>query len=183
MPGYKISPTSRGRSLVATTSFTPGSPIEFFIAPAALVLPSAPSRTTTCAHCLSRPASLKRCTACKSVAYCSPACQKADWKAAHKPECKVLSRAAASAGADAPDGAPVPTAVRAAIRILTAGDKYAALEKDLTGHIEEFERQGGQKWKDLELQATVLMGWLGEDWPQGDDAKRRVVDILCKVSS
>lgn len=159
----------------------PGTLIDAF-SPGALILPSAPSRTQVCAHCLARAASLKRCTACKSLAYCSPACQKADWKSAHKPECPVLSRAAASTGADAPDGAPVPTAVRAAIRILVKPEAYGALETELNGHVDDFESEGGQKWKDLELQAQVLMGWLEKEWPEGEEkAKRRVVEILCKV--
>ena len=32
----------------------------------------------------------KICSACKQVFYCSPECQRADWKAGHKEQCKVL---------------------------------------------------------------------------------------------
>jgi len=36
---------------------------------------------------------LKACGACKSVFYCSAQCQKADWKARHKPLCKAFTDA------------------------------------------------------------------------------------------
>jgi hypothetical protein len=39
-----------------------------------------------CEFCMKR-CELKKCTACKSVSYCSRSCQKADWSA-HKGECK-----------------------------------------------------------------------------------------------
>ena len=35
-----------------------------------------------------------RCSRCRSVAYCSPECQRAHWKAGHKTECKRLRAAA-----------------------------------------------------------------------------------------
>jgi MYND finger protein len=184
MSSYTVSPSPRGRALFASRAITPGTLIDTFtdLTPArALVLPAAPSRSTTCAHCLSSSASLKRCTACRSLAYCSPSCQKADWKAAHKQECPVLVRAAASVGKDAPDGAPVPTAVRAVVRIILAPAAYGGLETELNGHFEKFEEERGLKWADLELQARVLMGWL-PPLPEGEEAtKRRVMNILCKV--
>ncbi|KAK3789481.1 hypothetical protein RRG08_042004, partial [Elysia crispata] len=34
---------------------------------------------------------LKKCGACKSIRYCSRACQKGDWKI-HKTECPVMKR-------------------------------------------------------------------------------------------
>ncbi|EOY29251.1 PREDICTED: ubiquitin carboxyl-terminal hydrolase 18 isoform X2 [Theobroma cacao] len=47
-----------------------------------------------CAVC-SNPAS-KKCSRCKSVRYCSSACQQVHWKAGHKTECKVKSAQTAS---------------------------------------------------------------------------------------
>ena len=49
----------------------------------------------TCAHCGESGAGkkLKACSACKAVNYCSPACQKAAWKAGHKAECSGSSSA------------------------------------------------------------------------------------------
>lgn len=47
------------------------------------------------------------CAACKSIAYCSDACQRADWKPRHKAECKALAawRAALEATRSALGGA------------------------------------------------------------------------------
>ena len=36
---------------------------------------------------------LKKCAACRSVAYCSAGCQKSHWKQGHKADCKQLLRA------------------------------------------------------------------------------------------
>ncbi|KAH6682307.1 hypothetical protein F5X68DRAFT_25055 [Plectosphaerella plurivora] len=186
MPPYTISPSPRGRALIASHALEPGTLIDTFTdspPTRALVLPATPSRSTTCAHCLTSSPTLKRCTACRSVAYCSPACQKTDWKVAHKQECPVLVRAAASVGKDVQDGAPVPTAVRAAIRILLAPAAYGRLDTELNGHFENFEEEKGVKWEDLELQARVLMGWLPA-MPEGEEAtKRRVMNILCKIQT
>ena len=38
-------------------------------------------------------AELKRCSRCKAVHYCSPACQVAHWKAGHKKQCAQLKSA------------------------------------------------------------------------------------------
>ncbi|KAG8170058.1 hypothetical protein KVR01_000803 [Diaporthe batatas] len=51
-------------------------------------------------------AQLKACGACRSVFYCSTACQKRDWKERHKPLCKK-HQAASSSSADAA-GTAVP---------------------------------------------------------------------------
>ena len=55
---------------------------------------------------------LKRCTACRSVRYCSEACMRAHWKE-HRPECKRL-RAAAAAAAVAAGGADAGPSAAAA---------------------------------------------------------------------
>jgi hypothetical protein len=42
-------------------------------------------------HQCGSPHSLKNCSSCRSVRYCSVACQQKDWKA-HKVDCKRLHR-------------------------------------------------------------------------------------------
>jgi hypothetical protein len=48
---------------------------------------------TRCAACSKDLTTSSRCSGCKSVYYCSPACQKSDWKKCHKQQCKVLTLA------------------------------------------------------------------------------------------
>jgi len=44
-----------------------------------------------CARCFRAPESPKRCGRCRTLVYCSPACQRDDWDD-HRDECAVLSR-------------------------------------------------------------------------------------------
>ena len=48
---------------------------------------AAPLREPECAFCHSKTGTLKRCSGCKRVFYCSKKCQKSHWKE-HKPECQ-----------------------------------------------------------------------------------------------
>lgn len=43
-----------------------------------------------CGYCNKKTLSLRRCSACQVVYYCSPACQRGDWKGQHKVKCKEL---------------------------------------------------------------------------------------------
>ncbi|KAH9410476.1 hypothetical protein TYRP_023622 [Tyrophagus putrescentiae] len=48
-----------------------------------------------CDNCLcrsSKTVSLKKCSGCMNMHYCSKSCQKEDWKAGHKYECKYYKR-------------------------------------------------------------------------------------------
>ena len=46
--------------------------------------------TPRCAHCAKggAPGGLRWCSRCRTVRYCSPACQKADWRTGHKQSCR-----------------------------------------------------------------------------------------------
>ena len=55
---------------------------------------AAPPRHTTCATCGRQDLRITRCAGCKSVGYCSTACQRAGWPE-HKKECKRIVREAA----------------------------------------------------------------------------------------
>jgi hypothetical protein len=75
----------------------------------------------TCAHCLvwkpsspthsyySSPTPLLQCSSCKTVKYCSQACQRASWRYVHKHECKIFSRLYPRI---------LPASVRALLRLL-----------------------------------------------------------------
>lgn len=56
---------------------------------------SAEFETRCCAFCkqmATEGVTLKKCSACKAVVYCSPQCQRKDWKAGHKQKCHILRR-------------------------------------------------------------------------------------------
>lgn len=56
---------------------------------------SAEFETRCCAFCkqmVTEGVTLKKCSACKAVVYCSCQCQKKDWKAGHKQICPILRR-------------------------------------------------------------------------------------------
>lgn len=97
----------RGRGLVSTKSFKPGSRI-MRLPPSVSVL-GTPHLTTTCHGCFLTPSEkeiflasgnisgktvrvkLSRCSKCKTLHYCSRECQLADWPI-HKQECTAFSR-------------------------------------------------------------------------------------------
>eukprot|EP00887_Chlorella_sp_A99_P007803 scaffold20.g7803.t1 len=58
-----------------------------------------------CASC-GQPNPTMRCTGCRSVAFCDKACQRANWEAGHRSQCKQLRKAAAAAAAAAAPEAP-----------------------------------------------------------------------------
>ena len=66
--------------------------------------PAGAAQALACAHCGKAPGGpegvkLKRCSGCRRVRFCSPACLKAAWKAGHKAECgQAPSQAAPAAG-------------------------------------------------------------------------------------
>lgn len=79
---------------------------------------------------------LRRCGACKAIAYCGTACQHADWTAQHSSECGVLQQLARLLAANSGVAATLRAAVQqprsglnAAVQGLLAA-KLAALEVD-----------------------------------------------------
>jgi hypothetical protein len=86
----------RGRGVVATKRLAAGD-LVLTCRPLAAV-----ASATRCSRCFSRgDAELMRCSGCRRERYCSAVCQKADWKAHHRVECK----AAGLASMDASDAA------------------------------------------------------------------------------
>ncbi|KAL2759100.1 hypothetical protein ACRALDRAFT_1080656 [Sodiomyces alcalophilus JCM 7366] len=221
--GFEIRGTKsgpKGRSLHATRSFTPGALIGQFPPPTfasppsttttttrsavsnAIVLPATASRTSTCNHCFAAAGrTLKRCTACRSVAYCGAACQKAHWALIHGRECKPLRRAgmsalaavsppsgqpgrAGSSSTTLPDGAPLPAFCRAAMQVLLRPDLYGAVETELEGHVGGFEARR-EAWLNMEVPGRVVPSFVRLETGIGTTEAdvRRVVEIMCKIQT
>lgn len=104
-------PTTKGRALVAARDLVPGASTRSLaplfltwhvrcagelivgsVQPVAHVVVLASRSARTCARCLRVCARVQRCGACRAVAYCSVACQRADWTALHRAECAGLAR-------------------------------------------------------------------------------------------
>ena len=212
------SPTrGRGRRLLAASTFKPGELIATFDDPLVAIPGSAHLGTTTCSYCLSsqpgaseaqeeEPAqkSVRACTACRTAAYCSTRCQRADWNRAHKRgECKAFQRARARArGSDGGDGGGgggasrlLPTPVRALIRLLVllpvagaAENEEARAVQGLESHAVEIRGSEGSSgggsqtsYRDLELQARAALHYLGRE--PGVEEVQGAIDLLCKVSA
>ncbi|KAH6665580.1 hypothetical protein B0J14DRAFT_660751 [Halenospora varia] len=57
---------------------------------ARLLTPILAVKCAACFVCFKLSSNLRKCVACKRVAYCSQECQKADWNDEHKATCKIL---------------------------------------------------------------------------------------------
>ncbi|KAI1757094.1 SET domain-containing protein [Xylaria castorea] len=174
----------RGRSIAAARVFQPGEVIATFDSPS-IAIPDSPHLSTTCSGCLlpatlgsdppstSQPARIVRaCTGCRTVAYCSPACQRLDWTiGGHKAECKVFKRVRAE-GHDF-----LPTPVRALVQALLRPEMNAAIG-ELEGHVDRFRRESVKLWADMELQAMAALHYLGRETNAKSMAE--AIEILCK---
>ncbi|KAI8632248.1 SET domain-containing protein [Xylariaceae sp. FL1651] len=177
----------RGRGITASRTLRPGEIIATFSSPS-IAIPDSPHLSTTCSGCLlpgtSAPASelastsqpsraVRACTGCRTVAYCSPACQKLDWTAGgHKAECKVFKRVRAE-GHDF-----LPTPVRALVQVLLRPEMSAAMA-EMEGHVDKFRRESGKLWADMELQAMAALHYLGRD--TNAKSLSEAIEVLCKL--
>ncbi|EFJ28787.1 hypothetical protein SELMODRAFT_231366 [Selaginella moellendorffii] len=84
-----INAAEKGRCLVADRDFYAGQTV-LEQDPYVAVL-DGDSRGNRCDACFKQSPALRRCSACKFVFYCSPTCQRSQWKI-HQEECKVLVR-------------------------------------------------------------------------------------------
>ncbi|KAI3323581.1 SET domain-containing protein [Xylariaceae sp. AK1471] len=175
--------TPRGRSVIASRTFQPGDTIATFSSPS-IAIPDSPHLATTCSGCL-LPASdhghpsttssriVRACTGCRTVAYCSPACQRLDWTTGgHKAECKVFQRVRAE-GHDF-----LPTPVRALVQVLLRAEMSAAMP-EMQGHVDEFRQESGKLWADMELQAVAALHYLGRE--ANARSLAQAIDVLCKL--
>lgn len=136
-----------GNGLAAIKDLAAGSPIIKISEPFLLVVEK-DALEKVCSYCLieSDTSSLKRCTGCKVVRYCTPACQKTDWKLIHKNECSLLQKL---------PGIP-PTPVRAlyqaALRYMRPSFELDSRSAGLEHHSKEL-RKDMKRWDEIVLQA------------------------------
>ncbi|KAI1425383.1 hypothetical protein F5Y12DRAFT_784657 [Xylaria sp. FL1777] len=175
----------RGRGIAASCVFQPGEVIATFGSPS-IAVPDSPHLSTTCSGCLlpatqgsdppssSQPARVvKACTGCRTVAYCTPECQKLDWTiGGHKAECKIFKRVRAE-GHDF-----LPTPVRGLVQVLLRPEMSAAVV-EMQGHVDKFRRDSGKLWADMELQAMAALHYLGRETNARSLAE--AIEILCKL--
>ncbi|EPX71081.1 histone lysine methyltransferase Set6 [Schizosaccharomyces octosporus yFS286] len=101
--------------------------------------------STHCSGCTSEGEKTKRCTACKTIYYCSKACQKADWPL-HKLECRALQ-------ASRHNGI-LPSICRLLIRLYAMSLKDPKSTELLESHITDFPKVAAS-WTDAELIASA----------------------------
>jgi hypothetical protein len=124
-----------------------------------------------CSQCLTEaPNSLKRCTGCKVVQYCSVTCQSRAWKSIHKEECRVFKKLPQVA----------PTAVRGLMQLLlrkaVSGGSSDPRWVRLEGH--EMQLRQNNRWDDIVLQAKAAVEWTSSPREYMESA----VNVLCRVS-
>ncbi|KAI5923334.1 hypothetical protein F4810DRAFT_217736 [Camillea tinctor] len=173
-PGLTLTTSPRGRGLTATQAFRPGDTIALFNDPpssSTLALPDSHQLPQTCSWCLSPTTDVRACTGCRTVSYCALACQRADWRGAHKAECKVLQRVRAEGHSG------LPGTVRALVQVLLLSSSAAAVG-ELEGHVDAFRRDMAV-WRDMEVQALAGLHYAGrETTPQ---SLAGAMEILCKL--
>ncbi|TVY75703.1 SET domain and MYND-type zinc finger protein, partial [Lachnellula suecica] len=136
-----------GNGLAASKDLNAGEPIVKISEPFLIVVEK-DALEKVCSYCLveSDISSLKRCTGCKVVRYCTPTCQKADWKLIHKNECSLLQKL---------PGIP-PTPVRALyqtlLRYMRPSYELDARSAGLEHHVQDLKKSS-KRWDEIVLQS------------------------------
>ena len=99
---------------------------------------------TVCNHCLAECTSLKRCSKCKHLRYCSERCQRDDWKL-HKAECPHLCKI--------PLSNQVPSLIRLCGLLVSSSDLRSTLSIDSMMKHESLDNE-----KIIEYYPFVLKG-------------------------
>lgn len=199
-PGITLSPPSptRGRSVLASQTFSPGAVIAVFAhgegAPS-IAIPDNSHLARTCHYCLAissdqnpiatSPVHVRACTGCRTVYYCTPACQKADWAFAHgRGECKAFRRIRTPDSASSQEGTNpnlmvLPTPVRALVQVLVRPEMQAAFA-EMESHLEAVRTDPDMAWAGIEFQARATLHYLNRKVDESNLAE--AMEIVCKVS-
>ncbi|CZT45736.1 uncharacterized protein RSE6_06073 [Rhynchosporium secalis] len=164
--------TPYGIGLAATSALKAGSLI-IKLHPPNLLLVEKSSLQTICSFCILESSSLKRCSGCKILYYCSKKCQNRHWKEIHRLECKILKVLP-----DIP-----PTAVRALIVMLSREpiESQGTEEKtwkELESHVSELKGER-KRWEEIFLQARAGVEFTKAGGARMEDAIR----WLCVLST
>ncbi|OHE93620.1 MYND finger [Colletotrichum orchidophilum] len=173
---------AKGRSIHTTRRFVPGDIITRFNDPA-VVLPPGPRALEYCNHCLKQQQQqaqtterLRACTGCKTVAYCGPACQRANWSLVHKLECKAIQRLHKIKPPNQPNWMPTP--IRAAAQVMLR-QKVLESFQELEGHVEAWRLKDEMN---LQLQAHGVVKCLGVD-DISTEKLESAFQVLCKLQT
>ncbi|KAI1088209.1 hypothetical protein F5B19DRAFT_25977 [Rostrohypoxylon terebratum] len=185
-----------GRGLFALRDFAPGKLVLFLEQPFVAELETHHMKDT-CGNCFQRGASdeaeraqaasmglpnglitIRHCTRCYRVGYCSKACQVKAWNRGHKYECPVL----------APKTRPnLPVGVRALIKLLgRLGNGSAAERKHILDilefrpaadnqHMEKLRQHDQQKFDDYNMLAHSAWAYAGKQVFEGLD-----IQVVCR---
>lgn len=157
------SPTA-GSGLFALKTIPAGSLVFSLTRPLIAVL-DIPRLANTCSNCFeyeippsplpseNHPPEItvKACTGCKTLKFCSKRCQSQAWKRSHKYECAVLSKA------HTPE--KLPNAVRATMQVIRMREGDAIPEEqwkaflDLESHMDTIRSENGPRMKQIEVLA------------------------------
>ncbi|KAA8914980.1 hypothetical protein FN846DRAFT_770634 [Sphaerosporella brunnea] len=161
-----------GTGLVATQPIPAAREIFTIKAPLIAIADDA-HLAETCAHCLAwKPTSavpgyysssdgppLLQCAGCKTLKYCSQACQRASWRHIHKSECKIFTRLYPRV---------LPASVRALVRLLllepTLPPKTWESIINLQHHTPEF--QASPKHAEIQLMSKGAHAYSGTSLPE-----------------
>ncbi|KAI0852504.1 hypothetical protein F5Y00DRAFT_174166 [Daldinia vernicosa] len=194
-PGVVLSSPSptRGRSILASRTFSPGAVIAVFAhdkgAPI-IAIPDNEHLSRTCHYCLAvssdqnpmatSPVHVRACTGCRIVYYCTPACQKADWALAHgRGECKAFRRIQEEIQEEVdPKLLVLPTPVRALIQVLVRPEMQAAVA-EMEGHMEAVRSDSDMTWAGLEFQARATLHYLNREANKSNLAE--AMEAVCKL--
>ncbi|KAF6756373.1 hypothetical protein DFP72DRAFT_1044946 [Ephemerocybe angulata] len=189
--------TETGRGLYSRTIFKPGD-ILFSVKPHVAAL-STSHLDGYCSSCFGEgdSSSLKRCTGCKTVMYCSPECQQRDWSL-HKNECTALQQWFKAASAERSDGQevrPPSDALRCLGRILWKRQKLGASNTwskefdNMQSHRSSLSKDAGSFNSEVHTQlAHGVVGYLGLTSPEqlepyGIHSAADLVDLVSRFTT
>lgn len=161
-----------GNGLVSKIDLKAGDVIARIASPFLVVVENAVLQRV-CSECLldSEFVSLKKCGRCKTVWYCSTACQEVAWKSIHKRECTIFKQ-------HHPQVLPSPA--RALIQILLRhqhGANQDPVWAGLLPHLEELRFQT-KRSEDIELQVRAVL----EYTKSPPEYANMALGLMCRVS-